>query len=135
MSCGQKDEKHTVIKHKGERAVPAPGAGRAMVVVVVGGAFYKSYQTKLAVNGEWRAVMNESQVHVLRRGSGSCDDSAGQPESGVRDDNFLVLTARAGETYYIRGTATKGITELDPAEGRKQVRKKTYVTFEVRDDD
>ena len=89
VSCGPQGLKHTVVKHKGEHPVPSPAEGRAMLVIVAGGSFFKSYQTKLAVNGEWRAVMNENQY-----------------------------------SYF----------EVDPDEGQKLLRKKTYVTFEVRDE-
>ena len=88
VACGSKDEKHEVIKHKVAAPVPAPTAGKAMVVIVLGGSFTKSYQQKLAVNGQWRAVMNESQYSFF---------------------------------------------EVDPGEGQKLLRKKSYVTFEVRD--
>lgn len=134
VDCGPKGDKHVVIKHKGDFPVPSPAAGRAMVVVVTGGAFSKSYQTKLAVNGTWRAVMNEKQYSFFEVDPGPLRLCWSQ-RGGKRDDNFLLVTARAGETYYIRGTTLKGISEMDPAEGRKFVQKKTYVTFEVRDDD
>ena len=66
IDCGPKGEKHEVIKHKDKQRVPKPSAGRSTIVIVVGGSFYKSYQQKLAVNGQWRAVMNESAVQLFR---------------------------------------------------------------------
>ena len=39
VACGPKDEKHEVIKHKVAPPVPAPAAGKAMVVIVLGGSF------------------------------------------------------------------------------------------------
>ena len=54
--------------------------------------------------------------------------------TGKRDDNFLLLTTKPDETYYIRGFVAKGIAELDPAEGQKLVQKMTYVTFEAKDE-
>jgi hypothetical protein len=133
VSCGPEGIKHAVIKHKGERPVASPAEGRAAIVVVVGGSFFKSYQTKLAVNGEWRAVMNENQYTFFEVDPGVVRLCWAQ-RAGARDDNFLLLTAKAGETYYIRGTTVKGISEVDPAEGQKLLRDKTYVTFEVRDE-
>ena len=133
VSCGPQGLKHTVVKHQGERPVPSPAEGRAMIVVIVGGSFYKSYQTKLAVNGEWRAVMNENQYSFFEVDPGAVRLCWAQ-RAGKRDDNFLLLTARAGQTYYIRGTTVRGISEVEPAEGQKLLRKKTYVTFEVRDE-
>jgi hypothetical protein len=134
VDCGPKDEKHEVIRHKGERPVPPPAAGRAMVVVVAGGSFFKSYQTKLAVNGEWRAVMNENQYSHFEVDPGVLR-LCWRGRAGTRDDNFLLVTARPGETYYFRGTTIKGISEVDPAEGQKLLRKKTFVSFEVRRED
>jgi hypothetical protein len=134
VSCGPKEDKHEIIKHKGSHPVPLPAAGRSMIVLVVGGSFMKSYQQKLAVNGQWHAVVNESQYSFFEVDPGVLRLCWGV-RSGTRDDNFLLLTAQAGETYYIRGTPLKGITELDPAEGKKLLRNKTYVTFEVRHDD
>ena len=52
-----------------------------------------------------------------------------------RDDNFLLITAQAGQTYYLLGTFREGISEIEPAEGLKFTNKYDYVTFEVRDGD
>ena len=134
VSCGPREDKHEVIRHKGNHPVPPPGAGRSMIVIVAGGSFFKSYQQKLAVNGEWRAVMNESQYSFFEVDPGVLR-LCWWVRSGRRDDNFLLLTARAGETYYLRGTTIKGVSELDPDEGQKLLRDKSYVTFEVRDGD
>ncbi|HXD18498.1 MAG TPA: hypothetical protein VN654_15905 [Vicinamibacterales bacterium] len=131
VDCGPKGDKHEVIKHKGERPLPRPAAGRSMIVIVVGGSFYKSYQQKLAVNGEWRAVMNESQYSFFEVDPG-LQKLCWAVRSGKRDDNFLLLTTRPDETYYIRGTVAKGISELDADEAQKLVQKMTYVTFEAR---
>lgn len=133
VDCGPKGDKHEVIKHKEACEIPRPAAGRSMIVVVVGGSFYKSYQTKLAVNGQWRAVMNESQYSFFEVEPG-LQKLCWAMRSGKRDDNFLLLTTKPDETYFIRGTTTKGISELDPAEGQKLVKKMTYVTFEAKDE-
>jgi hypothetical protein len=130
LACGAKDEKHEIIKHKGEQPVPAPSAGKAMVVIVLGGSFTKSYQQKLAVNGQWRAVMKESQYSFFEVDPGALRLCWGG-RTARRDDNYLLITARAGETYYLRGTL-RDISEVDPVEGQKLLRKKSYVTFEVR---
>ena len=132
VDCGPKDVKHEVVKHKDERSIPKPPAGRSMIVIVVGGSFYKSYQQKLAVNGEWRAVINESQYSFFEVEPG-LQKLCWAVRTGKRDDNFLLLTTKPDETYYIRGTVSKGISELEPAEGQKLVQKMTYVTFETRD--
>ena len=132
VACGPKDEKHEIIKHKVVATVPAPAAGKAMGVVVLGGSYVKSYQQKLAVNGQWRAVLKEKQYSFFEVDSGPlrlCWKSRG----AKRDENLLLITARAGETYYLRGTL-KAIAEVDPVEGQKLLRKMDYVTFEVRDD-
>jgi hypothetical protein len=134
VSCGSKEDKHEVIKHERDQLVPSPAADRAMIVIVVGGSLFKSYQQKLAVNGHWRAVMNESQYSFFDVEPGVLR-LCWAVRSGTRDDNFLLLTAQGGETYYIRGTPFKGITELDPAAGQTLLRNKTYVTFEVRNED
>jgi hypothetical protein len=131
VACGPKDVKHEVIKHKVAPPVPAPTAGKAMVVIVLGGSFTKSYQQKLAVNGQWRAVMNESQYSFFEVDPGPLRLCWGG-RVARRDDNYLLITAKAGETYYLRGTL-RAITEVDPMEGQKLLRKKSYVTFEVRD--
>jgi hypothetical protein len=133
LSCGPKDEKHVIIEHKGEQPVPAPSAGKAMVVVVLGGSYTKSYQQKLAVNGQWRAVMKESQYSFFEVDPGAlrlawCGRGG---KFGKLEDTRLLITARPGETYYLRGTV-RDISEVDPVEGQKLLRKKKYVTFEVR---
>jgi len=132
VDCGPKGEKHEVIKHKGDHTIPKPATGRSMIVIVVGGSFYKSYQQKLAVNGQWRAVMNESQYSFFDVEPG-LQKLCWAVRSGKRDDNFLLLTVKPGETYFIRGTVAKGISEIDPTEGQKLVAKMTYVTFEAKD--
>jgi hypothetical protein len=132
VDCGPKGEQHEVIKHKDDRALPKPPAGRSMIVIVVGGSFYKSYQQKLAVNGQWRAVMNEKQYSFFDVEPG-LQKLCWAVRAGKRDDNFLLLTTEPGETYFIRGTAVKGISEIDPKEGQKMVQKMTYVTFEAKD--
>jgi len=130
LACGPKDEKHVIIEHKGEQPVPAPSAGKAMVVVVLGGSISKSYQQKLAVNGQWRAVMKESQYSFFEVDPGALR-LAWCGRGGKVDDTRLFITARPGETYYLRGTVRE-ISEVDPVEGQKLLRKKKYVTFEVR---
>ena len=130
LAGGPKDEKHQIVQHDGEHPVPSPEAGKAMVVVVLGGSFTKSYQQKLAVNGEWRAVLKESQYSFFEVDPGALR-LAWCGRGGKVDDTRLFLTARPGETYYLRGTI-RNIAEVDPAEGQKLLRKKTYVTFEVR---
>ena len=132
VECGPKDDKHEIIKHKEAVPVPPPAAGKAMVVIMLGGSFSKSYQQKLAVNGQWRVVMKEKQYSFFEVEPGPlrlCWKSRG----AKRDENVLLITAKAGETYYLRGTL-KAIAEVDPAEGQKLLRKMDYVTFEVRDD-
>jgi hypothetical protein len=130
IACGPKDEKHEIIQHDGESPVPAPSAGKAMVVVVLGGSYTKSYQQKLAVNGQWRAVMKESQYSFFEVDPGALRLAWCGRQAKI-DNSRLLLTARPGETYYLRGTV-KDISEVDPAEGQKLLRKKRYVTFEVR---
>jgi hypothetical protein len=133
LACGPKDEKHEIVRHEGAQPVPAPSAGKAMVAIVLGGSFVKSYQQKLAVNGQWRAVMKESQYSFFEVEPGPLRLCWGG-RGARRDDNYLLVTAVAGETYYLRGTL-RDISEVDPAEGQKLLRKKRYVTFEVRRDD
>jgi hypothetical protein len=132
ITCGPKDEKHKIIEHNGEQQVPAPSAGKAMVVVVLGGSYTKSYQQKLAVNGQWRAVMKESQYSFFEVDPGALRLAWCGRASKI-DNSRLLITARPGETYYLRGTV-RDISEVDPVEGQKLLRKKSYVTFEVRND-
>ena len=132
ITCGPKDEKHEIVKHTGEQSVPAPSTGKAMVVVVLGGSYTKSYQQKLAVNGQWRAVMKESQYSFFEVDPGALR-LAWCGRGAKLDESRLIITARPGETYYLRGTV-RDISEVDPVEGQKLLRKKDYVTFEVRND-
>ena len=132
LSCGPKDEKDEIIKHKGNHPVPAPAAGKSMIVIAVGKAFGKSYQQKLAVNGQWRAVLKESQYTCFEVDPGAVRMCWGG-RVARSDDNYLLITARPGESYYVRGMLRGGISEVDPAEAQKLLRKMTYVTFEVRD--
>ena len=132
VDCGPKGQKHEVIKHKGAPVLPKPAAGRSVIVLVVGGSFAKSYQQKLAVNGQWRAVMNESQYTFFEVEPG-VQKLCWAARGGKSDDKFLLLTTKADEMYFIRGTVTRGISEIDPVEGQKLVQKMTYVTFEEKD--
>ena len=132
IACGPKDEKHEIIKHDGDRPVPAPSAGKAMIVVVLGGSFTKSYQQKLSVNGQWRAVLKEDQYSFFEVDPGALRMCWRGRVAKVENNNLLI-TARAGETHYLRGTV-KDISEVDPAEAPKLLRKKTFVTFEVKHD-
>ena len=132
IDCGPKGDKHEVIKHKGAPVLPRPATGRSVIVLVVGGSFAKSYQQKLAVNGQWRAVMNESQYTFFEVEPG-VQKLCWAARGGKSDDKFLLLTTKADEMYFIRGTVTRGISEIDPVEGQKLVQKMTYVTFEEKD--
>jgi len=132
VSCGPNEEKHTIIKHDDAPSVPMPSTGRSMIVVMVGGSFTKSYQQKLAVNGRWRAVLKESQYSFFEVDPGVSRLCWGG-RVARRDDNYLLITAKPGETYYVRGTL-RGISEVDPLEGQRLLRGKTYATYEVRHD-
>jgi hypothetical protein len=130
ISCGPGEEKHEIIKHEGDHLVPRPSAGKSMIVVALGGSYTKSYQQKLAVNGAWRAVLKESQYSYFEVEPGILRLCwAGR--AAKRDDNYLLITARPDETYFLRGTL-RSIAELDPVDARKFLNKKTYVTYEVR---
>jgi hypothetical protein len=131
VKCGPEDEKNKITKPKGEHSVPAPASGKALVVVMYQGTFGKSYQVKLSVDGQWRAVLKKNQYSFFEIEPGVRRMCWGGRVS-KRDDNFLLLTARAGQTYYILGKLTKGISEVDPAEGVKIIKKYDYVTFEVQ---
>jgi len=131
VKCGPEDEKDKITKPKGKQSLPAPASGKAMVVVMYQGIIGKSYQVKLSVDGQWRAVLKKNQYSFFEIEPGVRRMCWGGRVS-KRDDNFLLLTARAGQTYYILGTLTKGISEVDPAEGVKIMKKYDYVTFEVQ---
>jgi hypothetical protein len=130
IDCGPGNEKHDIVKHDRDQPVPLPSAGKSMVVIVLGGSFTKSYQQKLAVNGHWRAVLKENQYSFVEVDPGIVRLCWGG--RGVkRDESFLVISARPGETYYVRGTV-RAIDEVKADEGQKLLRKKTYVTYEVK---
>ncbi len=131
VQCGPEDEKNEVVKPKNRPAVPAPSPGKAMVVVMYKGVMGKSYQVKLSVDGKWRAVLKKNQFSFFEIDPGVRRMCWGG-RVAKRDDNYLLLTAQAGQTYYILGTFREGITELDPAEGQKGTAKYDYVTFTVR---
>lgn len=133
VSCGPNDEKEKIIKHKEASPVPAPTPGKAVMVVILGKAFGKSYQQKLAVNGQWRAVLNESQYTFFEVDPGVLKLCWGGRGAGKRDYNYLLLTAQVGQTYYIRGKR-QGISEVESTEGRRLLGKMAYVTFEVRNE-
>lgn len=130
--CGPSTEKDEIVKHKGQHPVPTPSPGKALVFVANGRSFVKSYQQKLAVNGRWMAVLKYSQYSFFEVDPGVLRLCWGG-RAARRDDNYLLLTAQPDQTYYIRGTLS-GIIEVDEAEGKSLLKKKDYVTFEVRDD-
>src|SRR5215510_6075025 len=115
VKCGPEDEKNKITKPKGTHSVPAPGSGKAMVVVMYQGIFGKSYQVKLSVDGQWRAVLKKNQYSFFEIEPGVRRMCWGG-RVAKRDDNFLLLSAQAGQTYYILGTFREGISEIDPAE-------------------
>jgi hypothetical protein len=43
-----------------------------------------------------------------------------------------LITAQAGQTYYILGTFREGITEISPSEAKKLTDDYDHVAFEVR---
>src|SRR5262245_31502877 len=131
VKCGPEDEKDKITKPKGKHYVPAPASGKAMVVVMYKGTMGKSYQVKLSVDGQWRAVLKKNQYAFFEIEPGVRRMCWGGRVS-KRDDNFLLITARAGQTYYILGTLTKGISEVDSTEGSKIMKDYDYVTFEVQ---
>lgn len=131
VQCGPKDENNEIIKPKNKQAVPAPSPGKAMVIVMYKGVMGKSYQVKLSVDGKWQAVLKKNQFSFFEIDPGVRRMCWGG-RVAKRDDNFLLLTAQAGQTYYILGTLRDGITELDPTEGQKFTAKYEYVTFKVR---
>ncbi len=131
VQCGPEDEQNEIIKPKGTQALPTPSPGKAMVVVMYKGVMGKSYQVKLSVDGTWRAILKKNQFSFFEIDPGVRRMCWGG-RVAKRDDNFLLLTAQEGQTYYILGTLREGITELDPAEGQKLTAKYDYVTFKVR---
>jgi hypothetical protein len=131
VQCGPEDEKNEIVKPKKKEAVPAPSPGKAMVVVMYKGILGKSYQVKLSVDGRWRAVLKKNQFSFFEIDPGVRRMCWGG-RVAKRDDNFLLLTAQAGQTYYILGTFREGITEVDPAEARNLTEKYDYVTFTVQ---
>jgi len=131
VQCGPEDEKNEITKPKNQQSVPAPSPGKAMVVVMYKGIMGKSYQVKLSVDGQWRAVLKKNQFSFFEIDPGVRRLCWGG-RVAKRDDNYLLLTAQAGQTYYILGTFRDGITEIDPAEGQKVMAKYDYVTFTVR---
>jgi len=131
VQCGPEDEENEIIKPKGKQAVPAASPGKALVIVMYKGVVGKSYQVKLAVDGKWQAVLKKNQFSFFEIDPGVRRLCWGG-RVPKRDDNFLLLTAQAGQTYYILGTLREGITELDPTEGQKYTAKYDYVTFKVR---
>ena len=131
VQCGPEDEKNEIVKPKNKQAVPAPSPGKAMVVVMYKGIMGKSYQVKLSVDGKWRAVLKKNQFSFFEIDPGVRRMCWGG-RVAKRDDNFLLLTAQAGQIYYILGTFREGITEVDPAEGQKIIEKYDYVTFTVQ---
>ena len=131
VQCGPEDEKNEIVKPNKKLAVPAPSAGKAMVVVMYKGIMGKSYQVKLSVDGKWRAVLKKNQFSFFEIDPGVRRMCWGG-RVAKRDDNFLLLTAQAGQTYYILGTFRDGITEVDLAEGQKLTEKYDYVTFTVQ---
>jgi hypothetical protein len=131
VQCGPKDEENEIIKPKDKASVPAPSPGKAMVVVMYKGVMGKSYQVKLSVDGMWRAVLKKNQFSFFEIDPGVRRMCWGG-RVPKRDDNFLLITAQANQTYYILGTLREGITELDPIEGHKFTVKYDYVTFTVR---
>jgi hypothetical protein len=131
VQCGPEDEKNEITKPKNKQAIPAPSPGKAMVVVMYKGIMGKSYQVKLSVDGKWRAVLKKNQFSFFEIDPGVRRMCWGG-RVAKRDDNFMLLTAQAGQTYYILGTFREGITEVDPAEGQKIIEKYDYVTFTVQ---
>jgi hypothetical protein len=131
VQCGPEDEKNEIVKPKKKQAVPAPSPGKAMVVVMYKGIMGKSYQVKLSVDGQWRAVLKKNQFSFFEIDPGVRRMCWGG-RVAKRDDNFLLLTAQAGQTYYILGTFREGITEVDAAEGQKITAEYDYVTFTVQ---
>ena len=131
VQCGPEDEKNEIVKPKKKQAVPAPSPGKAMVVVMYQGIMGKSYQVKLSVDGKWRAVLKKNQFSFFEIDPGVRRMCWGG-RVAKRDDNFMLLTAQAGQIYFILGTFREGITEVDPAEGQKIIEKYDYVTFTVQ---
>jgi hypothetical protein len=131
VQCGPEDEKNEIVKPKNKQPIPAPSAGKAMVVVMYKGIMGKSYQVKLAVDGQWRAVLKKNQFSFFEIDPGVRRLCWGG-RVAKRDDNYLLLTAQAGQTYYILGTFRDGITELDPKDAHKFTSDYDYVTFNVR---
>jgi len=131
VQCGPEDEKNEIVKPKNKQTVPAPSPGKAMVVVMYKGIMGKSYQVKLSVDGKWRAVLKKNQFSFFEIDPGVRRLCWGG-RVAKRDDNYLLLTAQAGRTYYILGTFRDGITELDSKDAQKFTSDYDYVTFAVR---
>jgi len=131
VQCGPEDEKNEIVKPKKKQAVTAPSPGKAMVVVMYKGIMGKSYQVKLSVDGQWRAVLKKNQFSFFEIDPGVRRLCWGG-RVAKRDDNYLLLTAQTGRTYYILGTFRDGITELDSKDAQKFTSDYDYVTFAVR---
>ena len=139
IECGPAKEKHNILEHKNQHPSPDAAPDKAIVYVIrkPGARWRWMGQSKLALNGRWVAVLNRGQYTFFESDPGLlrlCFAGA----SGTRTLNsYLLLTAQAGQTYYVRvdtgAMASEAAAfEVDAGEGRGLVKQSTYVTWEVK---
>jgi len=131
IPTGPSKQNQRVIKHD-DHPTPGPSPGKAMVYVTIGGYFGKAAQGKIAVNGEYRAIVEKNQYAFFEVDPGVLGFHLEGAWASDKHDVYLMITAMPNETYYVVADK-RSIQEVDVEEGRSLIAKRDYVTFEVKE--
>jgi hypothetical protein len=139
IQCGPAHEKHTIIEHKNEHPMPTPASDKAIVYVIrkPGARWRWMAQSKLALNGRWVAVLNRGQYTFFEAEPGLLQLCFAGAVGTRTQNSYLLLTAQAGRSYYVRVdtgamAVEAAVSEIDEADGRSLLKRSRYATWEVK---
>jgi hypothetical protein len=130
------EQKHELVKHKGEHPLPAPSADKALIFAIFQAEFGKSYQRKIAIDhSRWVAVLGKAEYTFFEADPGTITLSfySGLPYGmGSLFGTDKTFDVKGNQTYVVRESAGLDLSPASEQEVAKLVRKLEYVTFSAK---
>jgi hypothetical protein len=120
------EQKHEIVRHKGEHPLPAPSADKALIFAA---SFGQSNQHKIAIDHRrWVAVLGKSEYTFFEADPGSITLSFYGGPALWKD---TALEVKANQVYVVRLNAyyIAKISQVSEQEAAELLRKLEYVTF------
>jgi hypothetical protein len=140
VPCGL-EQKHKIVRHRGEHPIPAPSGDKAIVFVMLPWHLGGNGHYKIAVDHlRWVAAIEWGQYTYFEMEPGAVTLSSYVPDGtnlgSSRLMNDLVYEFKANQIYFIQTSMVHipQISEVSQAEVADRLRKFEYVTFAPKGD-